>query len=475
MSVFDNDSWNGSSTSPRTAGPTRSHSTTNGRRNPRPIRAAGDSGVRRGGLRFELLARGGSGRGACHPAPNFIRDDRRRGMNSARSGPAEDWAVWMRLLAGNDVGSHPEMSRRSRPSARIPARARPRIQSHRQPRGRYLIVVEETDEASAAATNFDLEYLATKASALLHQLGRASRSCRAHLIERRYPEARAVSERFAARELEWTGDMMDEAAVSDDRRVAVSGGVVIGQRRDREADPRPRRRWLHHHLPSSQRDPGDRLALVCRTWHDPHGFDLPLVALMEFTDAEQMISNIMWDLEDLDTAYAEMDGRYLAGEGERHREILEPLVFRFIHCYNTARFGGACNPAARFGHRLRGPPSRLLRRDARRRSTRPVSPDDAGTRPGFDRPHGGDPCGWPPLRPVPHARKRLHQRWRRGRVRGVRTAPRSSTALCEPRPTRRTSSTPPSPASTISSTPQNLRHPDCRPGHGDGAIRSRTR
>ena len=58
---------------------------------------------------------------------------------------------------------------------------------------------------------------------------------------------------------------------------------------------------------------------VCRTWHDPHGFHLPLIALMEFTDAGQMISNIMWDREDLDTAYAEMDRRYGEGEGRAVR------------------------------------------------------------------------------------------------------------------------------------------------------------
>ena len=33
---------------------------------------------------------------------------------------------------------------------------------------------------------------------------------------------------------------------------------------------------------------GDRLVLTMRTWHDPHGFDLPLLACMEFGENGRM-------------------------------------------------------------------------------------------------------------------------------------------------------------------------------------------
>ncbi len=151
-------------------------------------------------------------------------------------------------------------------------------------------------------------------------------------------------EKFAARDWEWIGDMIDEHAVSDDRRTAVSGGVVIG----RPAIVKLTQGLEDVGFTTMSEQPiairGDRLVLTIRTWHDPHGFDLPLLALMEFTDAGPMISNIMWDLEDLDTAYAEMDRLYLDGEGAPHAEVLDPLCYRFIHCYNTRDWAALATP-----------------------------------------------------------------------------------------------------------------------------------
>lgn len=61
---------------------------------------------------------------------------------------------------------------------------------------------------------------------------------------------------------------------------------------------------------------GDRLVLTVRTWHDPHGFDLPLLACMEFGENGRMVANIMFDAEDLDAATVELDRRHAALEAE---------------------------------------------------------------------------------------------------------------------------------------------------------------
>ena len=75
MSVSTNDFMERLEYFPRTAGPTRSHSTTNGRRNPGPIPPAGDSGVRTGRASGSSCSHAGdcTWRLATY-APNFIRD-----------------------------------------------------------------------------------------------------------------------------------------------------------------------------------------------------------------------------------------------------------------------------------------------------------------------------------------------------------------------------------------------------------------
>ena len=120
-------------------------------------------------------------------------------------------------------------------------------------------------------------------------------------------------EKFAARDWEWIAALIDEHAVSDDRRTAVSGGVVTGG----DAILALTRGLEDVGFTTMSEQPiairGDRLVLTVRTWHDPHGFDLPLLACMEFGENGRMVANIMFDFEDLELATAELDRRYAAG------------------------------------------------------------------------------------------------------------------------------------------------------------------
>ncbi len=123
-------------------------------------------------------------------------------------------------------------------------------------------------------------------------------------------------EKFAARDWGWIGAMIDEHAVSDDRRTAVSGGVVTGG----DAILALTRGLEDVGFATMSEQPiairGERLVLTIRTWHDPHGFDLPLLACMEFGENGRMVANIMFDPEDLDAATVELDRRHTALEAE---------------------------------------------------------------------------------------------------------------------------------------------------------------
>jgi hypothetical protein len=127
--------------------------------------------------------------------------------------------------------------------------------------------------------------------------------------------------------------------VSDDRRSGVSSGVTIG----REALLALVRGLVEVGFTRVTTTPiairGEGLALVRRTWHRPDGFNLPLVAVVEYDADDRMTANVMFDAEDLVGAVYELDQRYLAGEGAEHAWMLRPSA-EFWRCYNTRDWDG---------------------------------------------------------------------------------------------------------------------------------------
>jgi class 3 adenylate cyclase len=138
---------------------------------------------------------------------------------------------------------------------------------------------------------------------------------------------------FAAGDWPAMGASYADDVVSDDRRSGVSSGVTVG--RDQLLE-------LVHGLvdvgfTTVANDPiairGERLALVRRTWHRPDGFDLPVLAVVEYDAEDRMTFNIMFDPEETAAAVYELDQRYLAGEGSEHAWIGLPGA-DFWRCYN---------------------------------------------------------------------------------------------------------------------------------------------
>jgi ketosteroid isomerase-like protein len=83
---------------------------------------------------------------------------------------------------------------------------------------------------------------------------------------------------------------------------------------------------------------GDRLAL-CRSLggSSAERTDAPLTEVLTLTavdDAGRTTETVVFEPDDIDTAFAELDARYLAGEGARYAETLEPLLD-----FATARLG----------------------------------------------------------------------------------------------------------------------------------------
>ncbi len=125
--------------------------------------------------------------------------------------------------------------------------------------------------------------------------------------------------------------------VSDDRRTGVSSGVMAG----REDLLELVRGLVDVGFTAVTTVPiairGEALALVRRTWHQAAGFDLPVLAVIEVDADDQLTRNVMFDAEDLLGAVAELERRYLAGEGAVHADVLDPASF---DCYNRRDWDG---------------------------------------------------------------------------------------------------------------------------------------
>lgn len=123
----------------------------------------------------------------------------------------------------------------------------------------------------------------------------------------------AYSEAFAARDWEAMASSYADDVVNDDRRTGVSSGVTIG----REELLNLVRGLVDVGFATVTAVPiairGEGLAIVRRTWHQTDGFDLPLLAVVEYDADGRMTANVIFDADDEVGASEELERRHLAG------------------------------------------------------------------------------------------------------------------------------------------------------------------
>ena len=123
---------------------------------------------------------------------------------------------------------------------------------------------------------------------------------------------------YAAGDWPAMAEMLAEDYSSDDRRRVVGSGVRYG--RDAHlADMRARAElWLRNRTSTVMATRGERLALIRIRMSDPDqgpdAFVTELLILDEINADERLAAGVAFDLDDFDSAIAELDRRYLAGE-----------------------------------------------------------------------------------------------------------------------------------------------------------------
>ncbi|WP_435405769.1 hypothetical protein MPNTM1_02001 [Mycolicibacterium parafortuitum] len=131
-------------------------------------------------------------------------------------------------------------------------------------------------------------------------------------------------ERFEARDWEAVGDLLSDGTVADDRR-RVTGSIVL---RGRDAN-------INHYRAlagvGAQRvttnviaTRGQRLALGHFSFsgdgHTGNDFYAEALAVVETDDAQRIAARVIFDPDDVDAAYTELDARYTAGDAAPHAD-----------------------------------------------------------------------------------------------------------------------------------------------------------
>ncbi|OBK46769.1 BTAD domain-containing putative transcriptional regulator [Mycobacterium sp. 1081908.1] len=172
------------------------------------------------------------------------------------------------------------------------------------PREPRLEIYEESDVDTALAR---FEELRPKARRLENAASRMGEQFLAH---------------FAVRDWDAMGELLADDVSSDDRRSVVNTGI----RRGRDVEMANWRAigdvWSTDVTSAVLATRGERLALFRVSFASenqaPEGFSATSLAVVEINDDNRMGASVVFDIDDIDAAFEELDARYLAGEAAAH-------------------------------------------------------------------------------------------------------------------------------------------------------------
>ena len=139
---------------------------------------------------------------------------------------------------------------------------------------------------------------------------------------------------FAARDWDAFAEILADDISTEDRRRVVNAGI----RQDRDAEIHDFRSAADLGVTSATSDViatrGERLVLIrsrlSRSNEEPGAFYVDLLWLVEIDTNHRAAAWVTFDLDDFDAAIAELDARYLAGEGAAHAGTWSLIAGAFV-------------------------------------------------------------------------------------------------------------------------------------------------
>jgi hypothetical protein len=126
-------------------------------------------------------------------------------------------------------------------------------------------------------------------------------------------------ERFAARNWNAMAEMLADGFLEDDRRRVANAGIRHGRDAEIEGSRAAVDLGITNATSAVIATRGERVALVRTHYSDrDQARQNDVLQVVEIDADEQIEANVVFDLDDIDAAFEELDARYLAGEAAAH-------------------------------------------------------------------------------------------------------------------------------------------------------------
>ncbi|WP_082990612.1 BTAD domain-containing putative transcriptional regulator [Mycobacterium sp. 1482292.6] len=131
-----------------------------------------------------------------------------------------------------------------------------------------------------------------------------------------------ICEHLDARDWDALAELTAENISVDDRRRVVNAGVISGRKANIESTRALAEVGFTLTMPSVIATRGARLALlrVRVSGRDPEAIANDALNIVELDFDRRVAADVIFDLEDIDAAFAELESRYLAGEAANHAD-----------------------------------------------------------------------------------------------------------------------------------------------------------
>lgn len=145
------------------------------------------------------------------------------------------------------------------------------------------------------------------------------------------PASRAyerICEHLDARDWDALAELTAENISVDDRRRVVNAGIISGRKANIESTKALTEVGFTLTMPTVIATRGARLALlrVLASGHDPEAVANDALIVVEVDSARRVAADVIFDLEDIDAAFAELESRYLAGEAANHADTWSVVI-----------------------------------------------------------------------------------------------------------------------------------------------------
>lgn len=137
-----------------------------------------------------------------------------------------------------------------------------------------------------------------------------------------------ICEYVSARDWDALAELTAENISVDDRRRVVNAGVISGRKANIESTRALAEVGFTLKMLGVIATRGARLALlrVRVSGHDPEAIANDALIIVEVDSDRRVAGDIIFDLEDADAAFAELDTRYLAGEAANHADTWSVVI-----------------------------------------------------------------------------------------------------------------------------------------------------